>query len=68
MIEEIKEDTQKRMQKSLEALSGNFNKIRTGTNSNENFLHWYLKHGPKFIEMILEISDPLDARLKVVKA
>ena len=30
MIEEIKEDAQERMQKSLDALAGNFNKIRTG--------------------------------------
>lgn len=30
MIEEIKADTKKRMQKSLEALANNFNKIRTG--------------------------------------
>jgi len=30
MIEEIREDAEGRMQKSLEALSSNFNKIRTG--------------------------------------
>ncbi len=30
MIEDIKKDAKVRMQKSLEALSGNFNKIRTG--------------------------------------
>ena len=33
----------------------------------ENFLHWYLRYGAEFIEMLLEVSDPLDARLKVVK-
>ena len=30
MIDDIKQDTQERMGKALEALSHNFNKIRTG--------------------------------------
>ena len=30
MIDDIKQDTQQRMEKSLEALAHNFNKIRTG--------------------------------------
>ncbi|NNC83171.1 MAG: bacillithiol biosynthesis cysteine-adding enzyme BshC [Flavobacteriales bacterium] len=33
----------------------------------ENFLHWYLKQGDGFIDHLLEVSDPLDARLKVIK-
>ncbi|NNK81297.1 MAG: bacillithiol biosynthesis BshC, partial [Flavobacteriales bacterium] len=34
---------------------------------NENFLHWYLRYGEEFLDMLLEMSDPLEPKVKVVK-